>query len=123
MIETAKYFYDCPLKAAWMAKHFGMRFSGDKYCLQFDAYGSKPMYYPDLYIIHPDSLRLFDPQPFDLLQGSFCFGRLDYYVLVKEKFNGHGEQITQDRLSDGTFNLDKIIQRDGVSFMWPARED
>jgi hypothetical protein len=93
-----KYFYKDPLAAAWMAKHFGMKFVEayyKPYCnggLWFDAYTHKDWEGQTL-TIPPDSLHLLEQQEGDLIE------------------------------HDGVEFADiTIITRNGTAFMWPESE-
>ncbi len=51
-----KYYYTCPLKAAYMAKYFGMRY---EYRVDSDNPSCDSEFQVgDKYFIHPDSLHL-----------------------------------------------------------------
>ena len=103
-----KAFYDCPLQAAYMAKHFGMLIKhpcGGIYtlsallCEETDERIEKPKKY-----IHPDSMKLLEPQVGDLILED---GK-PYYVL---------QQIGDNFISS------QIIQRGGLPFHWPKFEE
>lgn len=101
---STRYFYTNPLAAAWMAKHFGMRFFCDKF-EPFEYEGTddilQDMGEDDKACIHPDSLHLLEPMVGDLV---FNGGR-GYYI------------------KQGTCLLrHKVIQRDGKPFFWPESE-
>lgn len=107
-----RYFYTDPLAAAWMAKHFGMRFErgiifhqekldtewgtkpGEWYCLgeqewldENDIDSDHPIW-PNKIYIHADGIHILDSSR----------ENIDIYLL--------GE----------------IIQRNGIPFMWPESE-
>ena len=83
-------YYNCPIKTAYMAKYYGMRFqseiNGKEYPLEILTL-LDPSESPKNFYIHPDSDHLLTPCTEDL-----C-------VPWKGKI--------------------KIIQRDGLAFMWP----
>lgn len=111
-----RWFYTDPLAAAWMARHFGMRFRGDDYTLTFGPTGLV-QYVPDLFVIHPDSLDLLKPRPGDVLRDPQARGNPQ---LVLDPGN-HGWSISQAFATVlGGGNI--IIQRRGIPFMWPDRE-
>lgn len=109
-----RHFYRDPLAAAWMAKHFGMRFSGwdaeyvlsDFFCLD-DGYEISER--ECSYYIHPDSLHLLEPKDGDLLEWDYGAGVVGYK-------GGCGEGQFGDRVRS-------IIQRNGIPFMWPETEN
>ncbi len=108
----SRYFYTDPLAAAWMAKHFGMRFKTIQNSLYAERYDEIAEYkwrfdlnhIGNKFYIHPDSLHLLEPQLMDMVQG---FQNDDIRLLFpKEKL----EEIKKS---------DKVIQRNHVQFMWP----
>ncbi len=112
-----KPYYTDPLAAAWMQKHFSMRFiskdSGKESLPIFNA-GSpiKSIRENQVYVIHPDSLKLLDATIGDIL-----FDReFMLFVYPKEQFNWiaflHGRKFGDVR----------IIQRNNIPFMWPEYE-
>lgn len=108
-----RYFYTCPLMASYMAKHFGMIFQqfnlrGDKtticefVCVSISDTG--------VFYIHPDSVKLLEPQEGDLFladhhQCSDCGTEMFFYT------DDYGKDAVK-----------KIIQRNGIAFMWPNQE-
>lgn len=72
-----KYFYTDPLAAAWMAKHFWMAFiTRDAWELfQLEErwrYKTSLALFQGKFYIHPDSVKLLEPQPEDCVEE--CFG-------------------------------------------------
>lgn len=137
-----KYYYSCPLSAAYMAKNFGMRFllEGE----EFDEWGAEIRdLWPDFgedtaikYHIHPDSLHLLEPRPGDLV---ICDDKyrhiwaatgvpLDWGSLKNLRGNDQYLEIPrflEDRelkriRKDG---ITKIIQRQKMPFHWPEKEN
>lgn len=114
--EMLKYYYDCPIKAAWMAKYFGMKFEGG-YAAQFLALDAASQIRDknerDYYYIHPDSLHLLEPREGDL---------------VKATWVGKGAPVSQCLIYNAIevlgsyWHIGKIIQRNGIPFMWPEQE-
>ncbi len=110
-----RFFYTDPLAAAWMAKHFGMKFvssAGEeiKWCFVERCFytDSHPQEWDMPFCIHPDSLRILEPSAGDLIQ------RI-----------GHTHTTRIMRAEEAiTVSLDthKIIQRNGVAFLWPEME-
>jgi hypothetical protein len=113
---TQRYFYTDPLAAAWMAKHFGMKFGLNHYGkmvwepVHFSHKpGSEPFTDVDdilevaspLYI-HPDSLHLLTPQIGDL-----CMG--DKIAATVAVLTDHNKSLM-------------VIRRNGVPFHWPEVE-
>ena len=146
------FFYTDPLAAAWMAKHFGMKF-GVKHngVVHWNCIGQinqpfEPLQRPEdildpiaetvpLYV-HPDSLHLLEPRGCDLIQYVICGGPVIHFgVFGGLENSGHGEKdlikllsSTQTDIGESTgfFALKsdcKIIQRNGIPFMWPESED
>jgi hypothetical protein len=96
-----RFFYTDLLAAAWMAKHFGMRFwSGDHeiHLLPFVDSQKKGRW-----LLHPDSLLLLEPRAGDLLTG-----RNRKVFMIYEG----GESLPHAR----------VVERNGIAFMWPESE-
>lgn len=123
------YFYTDPLAAAWMSKHFRMRFrikSAEEGTFQeayIEAYANHIHWSPvgwmgcdQRFYIHPDSLYLLEPRLGDIGEP------------VLDSVFGHFDAVrlsTAHELAETISPLPKfsrIIQRNGVAFMWPERE-
>ncbi len=128
-----KMYYDCPLRAAYMAKEFGVDFlcPPDSPSQQdVEAKGFCPLMHlrrpvsvtysfvhndvgnaEGKYYIHPDSMEVFKP-----IEGDLC---------SYEAFDGAGELLPQygafHREAWDHVGLD-IIQRDDKAFFWPKKE-
>lgn len=119
-----KYYYTDPFAAAWMTKHFGVKIytvglSQDKKWLNYEesasslasniASGCWGIYY-----IHPDSMTIFEPVEGDI--GIEC----KHYpmVCVYGKNDWIGDALAEEKghFPEGPI---KIIQRNGIPFMWP----
>lgn len=136
----AKYFYTDPLAAAWMAKHFGMRFTSEnRTTLAWDKEFSC-FYLPDdsraeqefngNHYIHPDSVHLLEPKVGDLFIGHRdALYRADETLYPKQ--GGEWEPGVCWRIVDchsryfpsAWGDERKIIQRNGIPFMWPEKEE
>ena len=111
-----QYFYRDPLAAAWMAKHFGMRFLHLKWNeLDFQFLPIRKDADPDtsnLYI-HPDSLPLLEPALGDLALHAVPHDDLgavlEYGLYVHKEAQAH-------------LKIVQIIQRDSKPFHWPESE-
>ena len=133
-----RYFYDCPLKAAFMAKYHGMRFDYyDKYqnvilsCIEVETYdceccgGYGKEFNPDIrFYIHPDSLHLLEPIEGDYLE---CINQTNApYILAKANDNNGSLSAfsTNPKITLGQSMFDswKIIQRNSLPFMRPEIE-
>ncbi len=120
-----KYFYTDPLAAAWMAKHHRMTMTAQlpshtAHYLATQKLGNELHLIQDYLVseangpwhIHPDSLHLLKPQSGDLVyacpedSGEGTFWRYELWG---------GDHVA---CSD-YWSIDKIIQRNGVAFMWP----
>jgi hypothetical protein len=124
-----KRFYTDPLAAAWMAKHFGMRFCPDEDGIEFNAYefhlsekGFEGEWNMDAILyIHPDSLHLLEPQVGDWGRGPYAgevIGISESLITihVPERHNGKSH-FCQPRSEF------KVTSRNGSPFMWPESED
>lgn len=129
MTGKPRYYYTDPLAAAFMAKHFGVKFSAYPLSPRVDAFNIKPYFdkngdlcfclisqegkhqlFHDKLYIHPDSLHLLEPQVGDLTMYKFI--EQGGCVITPAWFSEHlrKEQV------------ESIIQRNGIAFMWPEVE-
>lgn len=117
-----RYYYDCPLKAAYMAKYFGMKFEGG-YTAQFLALDAASQIRDknerDYYYIHPDSLHLLEPRDDDI-------GCREIVYEDGERWRNPAQYNEELKKWEADEGLDmgecKTLQRDGKSFMWPEQE-
>jgi hypothetical protein len=135
-----RYFYTDPLAAAWMAKHFGMRFvnvdvayddSPEKLCALLDDMG----YGDGKNQIHPDNLQLLMPQVGDVVEYEWNAAPALHAIIDKSQPHAITDDewayeardvFTEAQLPillepTATRNL-RIIQRNGIPFMWPESE-
>jgi hypothetical protein len=132
-----RFFYTDPLEAAYMARHFGMRF--ERHELRQEVYDENCIGWPDysdfffvtmgsyhvvddgdeLFVVHADSFVLLEPQVGDLGIDS----------------EGHQCRFADD-YDDGSWFVDAvpmtsfdktempvaIDKRNGIHFFWPQRE-
>lgn len=121
---VTRYYYTDPLAAAWMAKHFGMKFTNDvatdSRCAEnmgklLSMAMDEEVTIHARFIIHPDSQHLLEPQQWDVLQAadSTAVSYYDGFYRKDEGFVFHDESAHKSV---------KIIQRNGLSFMWPESE-
>ena len=118
-----RYFYTEPLAAAWMAKHFGMRFAdisgvelnwdAEFACFFLPGLSAKEQEWEGNHYVHPDSLPLLGPQPGDLARLRW----LDGSVSCRE-------WEAADALPEAALDRDvrirpTVVQRDGKAFHWP----
>jgi hypothetical protein len=106
---TKRFFYTDPLAAAWMAKHFGMKFKHWRWndlSFQFTPVngGSNDAPTHKLYI-HPDSLALLRARPRDLLTGT----------------NRRVFMFYDNRIAPTENAL--VAERNGLPFIWPQSEE
>ena len=129
---TKRYYYDCPLQAAYMAKYFGMKFglkcngivvwdcqrngmSKEWHPItewQHIAEDGASEDYQPLYI-HPDSLSILEPQEDDVI-----IDDEDYPWLVSSC--GYRNNCT---IFEAQEWMKEIIKRDGKPFFWPLVEE
>lgn len=113
-----RYFYTDPLAAAWMAKHFGMKFWNEQHeiCVipLVDAEKDGNIY------IHPDSMHLLEPRDNDIVTKVKEDG--DWYDVghVYDKQFRDGNPYGDEQAFEGD---ERIIQRNGIAFMWPESEE
>jgi hypothetical protein len=125
MTDESRYFYDCPIKAAWMSKQFEMNIVGDcdgdwpvSDLLYFahalygeDQSPSDPVQVQRFYI-RDDSLQLLEPQEGDLVA-------IDAFPGA---FREHHENIVLFDAEGDPTDVRRIIQRNGIPFMTPEWE-
>lgn len=137
-----RYYYDCAIKAAYMAKYHGMKFKSSRgQNLYFDggadfrAEFDGGIYVGCKYRIHPDSVALLQPMVGDLLlMEDNYFGAGRPCIVVKRirqtDVNGNvgpfydyddPESIEEDGEDwiIGGHDAFTIIQRNGLPFFWP----
>lgn len=135
MTETPRYYYDDPLEAAHMAKHFGIRLfipSSDNW---FPAYermiapdewwheiqkhewgkGAEKYFVDPCDYLNPDGLRAFSPRIGDL------------YLITEPDDDAIRNNVTivLDRNLCRKWDrrpIGEIIRRDGKPFFWPKSE-
>jgi hypothetical protein len=131
-----RYYYTDPLAAAWMSKHFGMRFATlpslsmtPWYGLWLDGYEFK--FESDIYtaskgniryVVHPDSLSILEPKAGDLAQIEFGL------VYVNSGRGGviHSAWMANSAPNEeyqGEMIASRILTRNGIPFMWPEKEE
>lgn len=115
-----RYYYDCPIKAAYMAKYFNVTFAGSD-GLERTYLGMAdeiiPSHLPEIatpIYIHPDSLHILEPQEGDIYVDYWSDRSPEYYTPLKEK--------PDNSLEPPNWVGYKIIQRNGKPFMWPESE-
>ena len=131
----SKLYYDDPLKAAIMARDFGVKYRAKPRGLAVtcdvsidDGMGERINIKPngDIYYVHKDSADIFKPMVGDVLSdtSSKCLEVVDNDWEKRNKWDGgrirYSKMITicdaQNRFVKG---FSKIIQRDGKSFFTP----
>lgn len=118
-----KPYYDCPIKAVFMAEYHGMRFvswhSGKEYDITViqSNIGSpiEAIRKSQKYVIHPDSLYLLEPQTGDLIDDDGLFGVMEDNGEVKVQGDAVAVSVT-------LYRAPRIIQRKGLAFHWPETE-
>jgi len=109
-----RYFYTDPLAAAWMAKHFGMRFlhyDTENECDILALFAAGIFRFQVIKLtLHPDSQPLLEPRVGDVAQTDGAMNRIKDIVLV---------ELRDYLKANGGY---RIIQRDGKAFHWPEVE-
>ena len=115
-----KYYYDCPLQAAFMAKYHGMKFDILIYSHENEYIGRYkdcdcnfiyPLFTSNISLksyITDDSLHLLEAQVGDLVKHSYGTSACGFII-----WNSSGNP------NDGQT---QIIQRGGTAFFWPKEE-
>lgn len=140
---TKRYFYTDPLAAAWMAKHFGMRFQ--QFMLDRTEEANEVLSeltecdilddvfesHPSNYYIHPDSLHLLEPKAGDTLRvgDAGCIARYcgadqaNHFIQIITPGSSSNANWTDQVYGLRVNGTDIIvIQRDGKPLMWPESE-
>jgi hypothetical protein len=124
---TQHYFYTDPLAAAWMAKHHGMKCrvedKGDTEYQWVDMRNVSCYFVMEeaAYYIHPDSLHLLEPKVGDLiLKEGFNDPMLVKDIIAGDVLCKIGWDGSIERCTDKGYC--KIIQRNGIPFMWPESD-
>lgn len=128
-----RYYYDDPLSAAWMAKHFGIKFITKAFenlnyypeystvedIMVNDANGCfSPL--EGLIYIHPDSLHLLETKISDVIEFNYPYEDSKQVVMVVENSATVYEQGIELNHIDFKY---KIIQRNGIPFHYPKSEE
>jgi hypothetical protein len=125
--SRCRYFYTDPLAAAWMSKHFGMKFNEPyDFAVMIRMYDMSRGKKQDIkYYIHPDSLHLLEPMEGDYVT---VFGaprwvryamRTENKITVQYDVDGPEQIFSQSEVAKG---IPRIIQRSGKAFHWPESE-
>jgi hypothetical protein len=112
-------FYTDPLAAAWMEKHFRMRYSVEGLphatltalsirALWASLLEGEDATVPDRYYIHPDSLHLLEPK-----KGDICKTYIGGGMYALEFYVNDDEQDT----------VDSILLRSNIAFHWREFEE
>lgn len=108
-------YYKDALAAAWMSKHFGMKYQIEDDGEYFDCPYADLNKLEAIYI-HPNSLPLLEPMVGDVFETKGNRGvkgyRIIKHVLTDTIVYNSGSHYPKDGIA-------KIIQRQGISFMWP----
>jgi hypothetical protein len=124
-VKEVQFFYRDSLDAAWMARHFGMQY---EYLLHGPVTYS--FLHNDLsggdgpFVIHPTSLHLLEPHHGDLVQLFVNMGgsHLGYWHDTGAlRFTSSGFTIPMN--AHNTYEVHRIIERNGIGFIWPEREE
>lgn len=135
---TKRYFYTDALAAAWMAKHFGVKF--------VDIYYPDPLAVYDIcdfvvntadgpydnidkkFYLHPDSLAILEPQAGDVAEcAGFTWADSSLGFVVEDQYGDNNNQrehyylIPIENIAGG--NRYKIILRNGKAFFTPEVEE
>lgn len=112
-----KYYYDCPIQAAWMYANHQLQFDNMQLLIFCD--GAKIIinelspYQPQRIYVSEDSLPILDPQVGDVLYNT----RYGYASMISEQSKDKNGKYA-------IFNLDNvIINRVGHAFHYPKTEN
>lgn len=122
---TKRYFYTCPLKAAFMAKYYGMRFepiSDIASIREFMWHGIGNfigLWEEDRYYIHPDSLHLLEPKNCDLGTDGFDAYRYEHW----DEASVPGRWVLGRYGNASDPSAIRIVCRNGEAFHMPEVEE
>lgn len=128
-MSEKRYFYRDPLAAAWMEKHFGMRFLlNEKETESIRILGNQINCYPhhekfEIKIhIHPDSLHLLEPQENDVVKYVEYFTTINSSAVTEQYY--YGFWFPTHTAGGITYqnHYKEIIRRNNIAFMWPDVE-
>lgn len=128
MEATKHYYYIDPLKAAWMAREFGVEFFWELSRMD----GLKLI---DRYVVHPDSLHIFEPMEGDVvfmtaLGGGFGVGLYNVCLDGEDIYDNHicisniksKDSVMESGDMWGSLFLGEIVQRNNKAFFMPETE-
>lgn len=124
-----RYYYECPIEAAYMAKEFGVKFvdrvgNGLKPVIKFNQLTWRFVVGSDDYLrenlfVNKESETLFEPKLFDL---GYCLkhdAAVIYQSFKKDEFGWIGDGKNYGLYYDEEC---QIIMRDGKHFFSPNKE-
>jgi hypothetical protein len=118
--QQKRYYYTDPLVAAWMAKHFGMRFYCDA-LEPFEYEGANDLLQEmgegEKAYIHSDSLHLLEPKDGDFIEIKDSDYQRGSFITSVQHSHSNALGLPADhayRKKDY-----RVIQRDGKPFFWP----
>ena len=114
-----KLFYTDPLKAAFMAREYAVKFKdGDSFQSAIEVANNASLHPNIGFYIHPDSLSIFEPKEYDIVTAEFedkvAIGEMANYGQI---FHIYGILMSSE------YDSASIIQRDGKVFFMPEREN
>jgi hypothetical protein len=129
-MSEKRYFYADPLAAAWMARHFGMRFLHHPSGVleEVEVMGRTCNYvrvplWPKFHL-HPDSLPVLEPREGDVVSKSpVVYGAAA--VIVSQIWTHESGQkwiVFSDGWQSEFPGITSILKRDGILFHWPECE-
>lgn len=124
-----RYYYTDPLAAAWMAKHFGLRFIENfEVSEQYIDAKLTTHTFPAKLHIHPDSLHVLELRDSDILEGCkveikrFWFNKISGESRENISEGEWMNEEWQEYYKEIKRNPGRIIHRDGKPFHWPEVE-
>lgn len=115
----SRYYYDCPIKAAWMCRAFNMTFENEK----GERYGTPSMVLalyamprPQKHLIFSDDLHLLEPQEGDKDEDGFVFAAATQTWWREYSIHAESNQPIQGGKKHST-----TAKRNGKPFFWPER--
>lgn len=125
-----KYYYNCPIKAAYMAKYHGIFYSepvaygwhNGQYTIALSPHLS--MNSDTKYYIHEESMELLKPMPQDIVTCPSVGGDgVQVFIACIDPYEDIDCYEQGCKLDIGNDETLKIIERNNMPFIWPEVEN
>lgn len=115
---SIRWFYDCPIEAAYMMKNFSVLIEGDNCEREFLKH-IQTLEIRNKYYLDPGSIKLLEPLRGDLIELKAISVVTIYDIGKKGRlYYRYGTGCIDSPRSE----LKRIVQRNNKPFIWPKRE-